>query len=73
MAARPDLVALDLLVRVAAGGSVGAAARDLDMTQPHASRLLSRLERQLGLQLLDRSPAGSRVTAEGEVVVSWAR
>ncbi len=70
---RPDLGALDLLVRVAAGGSVGAAARELDMTQPHASRLLSRLERQLGLQLLERSPAGSRVTAEGEVVVSWAR
>lgn len=73
MDTRPDLVALDLLVRVAAGGSVGAAARELDMTQPHASRLLSRLERQLGLQLLQRSPAGSRVTAEGEVVVSWAR
>lgn len=70
---RPDLVALDLLVRVAAGGSVGAAARDLGTTQPHASRLLSRLERQLGLQLLERSPAGSRVTSEGEVVVAWAR
>ena len=69
----PDLVALDLLVRVAAGGSVGAAARDLGTTQPHASRLLSRLERQLGLQLLERSPAGSRVTSEGEVVVAWAR
>ena len=73
MDARPDLTALDLLVRVAASGSVGAAARNLGLTQPHASRVLSRLERQLGLRLLERSPAGSRVTGEGEVVVAWAR
>jgi len=73
MSERPDLTALDLLVRVAAGGSVGAAARALGLTQPHASRLLSRLERQLDLRLLERSTAGSRVTTEGEVVVAWAR
>ncbi|WP_205471998.1 LysR substrate-binding domain-containing protein [Nocardioides sp. SYSU D00038] len=73
MAARPDLTALDLLVRVAGSGSLGAAAREVGMAQPNASRALGRLERQLGLTLLVRGPGGSRLTTEGEVVVAWAR
>jgi DNA-binding transcriptional LysR family regulator len=73
MADRPDLTALDLLVRVAETGSLGAAARGVGMAQPNASRSLSRLERQLGLALLVRSPGGSHLTTEGEVVVAWAR
>lgn len=67
------MTALDLLVRVAATGSLGAAAREVGIAQPNASRALSRLERQLGLALLVRTPAGSRLTTEGEVVVAWAR
>lgn len=70
---RPDLTALDLLVRVAESGSLGAAAREVGLAQPNASRSLSRLERQLGLTLLVRGPTGSRLTTEGEVVVAWAR
>jgi len=70
---RPDITALDLLVRVAEAGSLGAAARAVGMAQPNASRSLSRLERQLGLTLLVRGPGGSRLTPEGEVVVAWAR
>jgi DNA-binding transcriptional LysR family regulator len=73
MSARPDVTALDLLVRVAESGSLGAAAREVGIAQPNASRALSRLERQLGLTLLVRTPAGSRLTTEGEVVVAWAR
>ncbi|GAA1775517.1 LysR family transcriptional regulator [Nocardioides hankookensis] len=73
MRSRPDLTALDLLVRVAETGSLGAAARQVGIAQPNASRALSRLERQLGLSLLVRTPAGSRLTTEGEVVVAWAR
>jgi DNA-binding transcriptional LysR family regulator len=73
MADRPDLIALDLLVRVAETGSLGAAARAVGTAQPNASRSLKRLERQLGLTLLVRTPSGSRPTTEGEVVVAWAR
>jgi DNA-binding transcriptional LysR family regulator len=73
MPGRPDLTALDLLVRVAETGSLGAAARSLGMAQPNVSRSLSRLERQLGLALLERTPTGSTLTTEGEVVVAWAR
>ncbi|CAI9412390.1 LysR substrate-binding domain-containing protein [Nocardioides sp. T2.26MG-1] len=73
MTSRPDLTALDLLVRVAESGSLGAAARELGMAQPNASRSLTRLERQLRLTLLVRTPGGSRLTTEGEVVEAWAR
>jgi DNA-binding transcriptional LysR family regulator len=69
----PDLEHLGLLVGVSELGSVGAAARAVGMAQPNASRALSRLERQLGLTLLERSPAGSRLTTQGTLVVQWAR
>lgn len=73
MTARPDLTALEILVLVAETGSLGAAARRVGMAQPNASRALARLERQLGLTMVTRTPAGSRVTNEGEVVTAWAR
>lgn len=73
MSSRPDLVALDLLVRVGETGSLGAAARAVGMAQPNASRSISRLERGLGVTLLARTPRGSRLTTEGEVVAAWAR
>lgn len=62
-----------LLVGVAEHGSLGAAARAVGMAQPNASRSITRLERQLGLTLIRRSPAGSTLTTEGKVVVQWAR
>lgn len=70
---RPDLVALDLLVRTAESGSLARAARALGMAQPNASRTLAKLERDLGLTLVERSPAGSTVTTEGGLVVEWAQ
>ncbi|WOP17666.1 LysR family transcriptional regulator [Raineyella sp. LH-20] len=69
----PDPDALELLVAVAEHGSVGAAARALDMAQPNASRTLRTLERTLRLDLLHRTPQGSTLTPEGALVVTWAR
>lgn len=69
----PDLAVLELLIAVGERGSLGAAARAVGVAQPNASRSLSRLERRLGLALLERSPRGSTLTAEGAVVVDWAR
>lgn len=73
MTTRPDVTALELLVRVAETGSLGAAARAMSMAQPNASRSLTRLERRLDLTLLVRSTSGSRLTTEGQVVAAWAR
>lgn len=68
-----DLGPFDLLLSVARLGSVGAAAREHGITQPAASARISHLERRLGLQLLRRSPRGSRLTEQGALVADWAR
>ncbi|MFH9431796.1 LysR family transcriptional regulator [Streptomyces sp. NPDC017615] len=69
----PDLGALELLLAVARLGSLGAAARELGITQPAASSRLRSMERQLGVALVDRSPRGSRLTDAGALVTDWAR
>lgn len=68
----PDLAVLELLTAVGRTGSLGAAARDVGMAQPNASRALRGLERDLGLPLLHRSPTGSRLTTQGLVLAEWA-
>ncbi|WP_168583498.1 LysR family transcriptional regulator [Gephyromycinifex aptenodytis] len=70
--AQPDIAALALLSAIAERGSLGAAARSLQMAQPNASRLLARLESDLRLRLVERSPRGSRLTAAGQLVAEWA-
>ncbi|MFI8349539.1 LysR family transcriptional regulator [Streptomyces sp. NPDC085596] len=69
----PDLGGLELLLAVARLGSLGAAARELGITQPAASSRLRSMERQLGVALVDRSPRGSRLTDAGALVTDWAR
>lgn len=69
----PDLSTLDLLLSVAELGSVGRAAAAHGISQPSASARLAHLERRLGVELLTRTPRGSRLTPSGEAVVAWAR
>ncbi|EPR76226.1 putative transcriptional regulator, LysR family [Leifsonia rubra CMS 76R] len=69
----PDLGMLELLVAVSEHSSISAAARSIDMAQPNASRALRQLERTFGVQLIDRHPGGSRLTADGAAVVDWSR
>lgn len=64
---------MELLVAIAEQGSLGSAASALELTQPTVSARLNRLERQLGLRLVDRSPRGSDLTAHGAAVADWAR
>ncbi|MGI5272705.1 LysR family transcriptional regulator [Nonomuraea sp. CA-218870] len=72
MSELPDLVSLRLLVDVGELGSLGQAARAAGMAQPSASKRIARLERRLGLPLLERSPRGSALTREGKIVAGWA-
>ncbi len=69
----PDLGALELLLAVVRLGSVGRAAAELGVTQPAASARIRSMERQLGVELLDRSPRGSTPTAAGTLVAGWAQ
>jgi DNA-binding transcriptional LysR family regulator len=69
----PDLPLLELIVSVSEHGSLGAGARAVGMAQPNASRAVARFERGSGVRLLRRTPRGSTLTAEGALVVDWAR
>jgi len=69
----PELAALDLFHSVVQLGSLSRAAAEHQITQPSASSRIRHLERQLSMQLLDRSPTGSRPTPEGAVVAGWVK
>ena len=73
----PSLADLDLrLVRyftvVAEHQNFGRAAAALHLAQPSLSRQIQRLEDQLGVRLLDRTPHGSHLTAAGRVFLPQA-
>ncbi|GAA4342703.1 LysR family transcriptional regulator [Pigmentiphaga soli] len=65
----------DLLVfvRAADGGSLSAAARQLNMTPAAASAAVKRLERLLDARLLARSTRSLRLTPDGERYLAHAR
>ena len=69
----PNMSALQLLLAIEENGSLGAAARSVQSSQPHATRMLRQLERQLGVPLVERSPRGSSLTVHGTVIAHWAR
>jgi DNA-binding transcriptional LysR family regulator len=69
----PDIASLELLVGIDDRGSLGAAARAVGVAQPNASRAMRQLEKRFGVTLLQRSPRGSSLTAQGTVIVHWAR
>lgn len=64
---------LQAFVAVIDGGSVGAAAARLRLTQPAVTRRLQALETNLGVKLLDRDTRPPRLTADGRAVLDAAR
>jgi DNA-binding transcriptional LysR family regulator len=57
--------ALRVFVRVARSGSFSRAARELGLSQPSASRIVSALEREIGATLLTRSTRALSLTEAG--------
>src|SRR4051794_14487555 len=64
-----DLRLLSVLREVALRGSFSAAADALSYTQPAVSQQIARLEKQVGVKLIERRPHGIRLTPAGEVLV----
>ena len=63
------LPALLSLLAVARSGSVGAAARLQHRTSSAISQQIRKLERDLGVRLLERAGRGVRLTAAGEAAL----
>lgn len=68
-----DLAALRMLTQIADLGSISAAARAQQISQPSASKRIQVLEHQLRLELLDRRTRGATLTAHGQLVTDWCR
>jgi DNA-binding transcriptional LysR family regulator len=59
-----------IFLAVVQTGSVNRAAIRLGLSQPTASRRLSRLERRLGVRLFDRDRTGPRLTHHGRRILN---
>lgn len=69
----PHLEDLRVFVTVAETGSFRSAGAHLYTSQPTISRAIARLETQLGVQLLRRTPRGVHLTRHGEALHARAR
>lgn len=68
-----DWLGLSVLSEVAAGHSLAEAARRLQITPMSATRLLSALEKELGVRLVHRTTRAVALTAEGQVFLPHAK
>ncbi len=68
-----NLHRLWIFLQVVECGGFSAAAQKLYMSQPSVSNQVRQLERSLHVTLIDRSGARIRPTAEGEVLMEYAR
>ena len=68
-----ELRHLRYFVAVAEAGGFVRAARELHVAQPALSRQIRDLEREVGVDLVDRDPRSTRLTPGGEAVLHEAR
>lgn len=64
---------LKYFLAVVDAGSVTRAAEALDIAQPALSQALSRMERDLGVKLFERTRRGAQLTPAGEAIVEDVR
>lgn len=68
-----DLRLVRYFTVVAQYGNFGRAAAVLHVAQPSLSRQIRRLEDQLGVRLIDRTPQGSSLTEAGQAFLTEAK
>lgn len=68
-----DIRQLRYFIAIAEEGSLTGAAQRVHVAQPSLSQHVIRLEDELGVRLLERSPRGVTLTELGEVLLSHAR
>jgi molybdate transport repressor ModE-like protein len=68
----PEFGALEVLLAISRTGSLGAAGRELGLSQQAVTSRLSSLESLTGLRLVTRGARGSTLTSTGSMVAEWA-
>ena len=68
-----DLRHLQIFVQVCRHRSLSTAAHELGLSQPALSKIVRRLEQELGVQLFERLPRGVEPTQYAEILESAAR
>ena len=66
------LLEWDAFVKTVDGGSMAAAARQMDCSRAQISKMLAELERTLGSRLLERTTRSQKLTPSGEVFYQQA-
>lgn len=61
---------LRAVAAIALGGSIGAASRIVNLTQPAITQGVAKLERQIGVPLFTRGPGGMIPTEAGHILAS---
>lgn len=67
-----DIRNLRYFIAISQAPSLSVAAKTLGVAQPSLSQHVTKMEQELGVQLLDRSPRGTVLTQEGRVLVRHA-
>ena len=68
-----NLSYLKYAVEVEKTGSITKAAQNYYMNQPHLSKIIRELERDLGCPIFDRTSRGMIPTARGEEFLHYAK
>ena len=69
----PDLRHLEYLVAIAEEGTFSAAAEALHVTQPALTRMMQRMEEELGLALFERTKNRAELNEAGKLAVECAK
>ena len=69
----PELRHLEYLVAIAEEGTFSAAAEALNITQPALTRMMQRLEEELGLELFERTKNRAELNEAGRLAVECAK
>jgi len=68
-----DIKQLRYFIAIAEEGSLSAASQRLRVAQPSLSQHVIKVEQELGVTLINRSPRGVALTSSGEILLHHAR
>lgn len=68
----PKIQNLVVFQEVIRSGSIGSAAKELGLTQPAVSKIISDIEAYFGAELIVRKNTGVTLTHPGQVLLSWS-